>query len=226
TAGLLLLAIAPSVPMMVLAWCVVQVSLNASFAAITAAVPDRAPHRQRGTVGGYLGIAQTVGYVTGAGLAALAAGIVGGYLACIGFLLLATIPYVLLRHDTPLRTDQRAPWNWRSFLAGFWISPRRYPDFGWAWLTRFLMNLGFSTGIVYLLYFLSDRVHHPDPKSGVFTLNVVNAVTLLGTVLIAGVLSDRLGKRRIFVCWAGIVMGAGTLLLAFWPTWVGGMVAA
>ena len=31
--------------------------------------------------------------------------------------------------------------NIPGFVRGFWLSPRRYPDLGWAWLTRFLINL-------------------------------------------------------------------------------------
>ena len=46
----------------------------------------------------------------------------------------------------------------RAFLAGLWISPRRHPDFGWAWITRFLVQLGNALGTLYLLYFLQDAV--------------------------------------------------------------------
>ena len=39
-----------------------------------------------------------------------------------------------------------------------WISPRRHPDFAWAWLTRFLVQIGNALGTLYLLYFLTDQV--------------------------------------------------------------------
>ena len=51
----------------------------------------------------------------------------------------AATPYVLRRRDTVLPRELGPPWRWREFAAGFWISPRRYPDFGWGWLTRFLV---------------------------------------------------------------------------------------
>ena len=44
--------------------------------------------------------------------------------------------------------------------TGWWIDPRRHPDFGWAWLTRFLISLGNALGTLYLLYFLRDKVHY------------------------------------------------------------------
>ena len=55
-------------------------------------------------------------------------------------------------------------------LRGFMINPRRHPDFGWAWLTRFLMNLGNAIALLYLLYFLDDAVGVEDPEGGVFVL--------------------------------------------------------
>jgi MFS family permease len=45
-------------------------------------------------------------------------------------------------------------------------------------------------------------------------------------VVTSGVWSDRVSRRRVFVCWAGIVMSLAALLLAFWPTWPGAITAA
>jgi MFS family permease len=191
-------------------------------AALFAAVPDQVPLRQRGMVGGWLGVGQTLGIVVGSGLAAAVGGIAAGYLACAAFLLITTVPYLLLRKDTVLEPVDRP----RLSIRDFWISPRRYPDFGWAWLTRFLLNLSNSVAIVYLLYFLQDEVGHSDPDSGVFILTGIYAVTLLSTVVASGIWSDRASRRRVFVCWSGIVMSVAALLLAFWPTWTGAMVAA
>jgi MFS family permease len=220
--GLGILAVAPNIAVMALGWCAAQLSLNAMFAALVAAVPDQVPTRQRGMVGGWLGVGQTLGIVAGSGLAAAVGGLALGYLVCAGFLLVAAVPYLLLRRDTVLDPARRPPWS----LRGFWISPRRHPDFGWAWLTRFLMNLGNAIAVVYLLYFLQDEVRYDDPDSGVFVLTAVYAVTLLSTVVAGGIWSDRAGRRRVFVCGAGLVMAVAALLLAFWPTWPGALVAA
>jgi MFS family permease len=207
---------------MAIEWCAAQLTLNAMQAALFAAVPDQVPHRQRGVVGGWLGVGQTLGIVVGSGLAAAVGGIAVGYLVCAAFLVVATIPYLLLRKDTVLEPTDRP----RLRFADFWVSPRQFPDFGWAWLTRFLLNLGNSVAIVYLLYFLQDEVGYPDPDSGVFVLTAIYAVALLSTVVFGGVWSDRVGRRRVFVCWAGIVMAVAALILAFWPTWPGALVAA
>ena len=86
-------------------------------------------------------------------------------MACAVFTVLGTLPYVLLHRDRVLPAGgPPGAVTWRAFLAGFWISPRRHPDFGWAWLTRFLINLGNALALLYLLYYLRDVLHRPDPE--------------------------------------------------------------
>ncbi|MEU4996264.1 MFS transporter [Streptomyces sp. NPDC021622] len=225
-ASLLLLSAAGSVWWMAAGWCLVQLTLNAAFAAVTAAVPDRVPRLQRGSVGGWLGAAQLLGVVVGTGLATVAGGTVAGYAACAVFTVAGVLPYVVRHRDLRLAAADRPPWNRRSFLAGFWLSPRRYPDLGWAWLTRFLINVSNSVVLLYLLYFLRDRLHRSDPESGVLILTAVNGVTMLATVVVGGAWSDRVGRRKPFVIWSGCLMAVATSLLAVWQTWPGAIVAA
>ncbi|MFE2287157.1 MFS transporter [Streptomyces sp. NPDC059443] len=226
-AGLAVLSLASSVATVIAGWCLVQLALNAAFAALTAAVPDQVPPRRRGLVGGWLGVSQVVGILIGTGLATVAGGITAGYLACAGFSVLAAVPYVLMRRDSVLAPAARPVFRWRAFLTGFWIDPRRHPDFGWAWLTRFLMNLSYSISTMYLLYYLTDAVHYTDDAdTGVLILTALNAVTLLATVVISGIRSDRSGRRKSYVIWSGLVISAATLLLAGWQTWTGAVVAS
>ncbi|WP_018680731.1 MFS transporter [Actinokineospora enzanensis] len=215
--GLLLLSTAGSVAGMVVGWSLTQIALNAPFAALSAAIPDEVPEHRRGTVGGWFGLAQTAGIMAGTGLALTGGTVHGGYLACAAFVALGALPFALLPVESrPLpRTSKR-----------LWIDPRRYPDFAWAWVTRFLMNLGNALALLYLLYYLQDQVRVADPGGGVFTLTVVYAVAMLATVLLGGIWSDRLGRRRVFVCAAGLVMAVASGLLVAWPTWPGAITAA
>ncbi|MFF8862366.1 MFS transporter [Streptomyces sp. NPDC015139] len=224
--ALLLLAGAGGVGTMAVGWCLVQLTLNAAFAAVTAAVPDRVPRLQRGTVGGWLGAAQVLGVVAGTGLAAAAGGVRAGYAACAVFTVVGVLPYVLCHRDLRLARADRPEWSWRSFAAGFRMSPRRHPDLAWAWLTRFLINLGNSLVLLYLLYYLRDRLHHPDPDRGVLILTAVNSLTLTATVVTGGVWSDRVGRRKPFVVWSGVLMAVATALLAGLQTWPGAIMAA
>ncbi|WP_405925641.1 MFS transporter [Streptomyces sp. NBC_00035] len=224
--SLLLLAGAGGVWTMAAGWCLVQLTLNAAFAAVTAAVPDRVPRLQRGSVGGWLGAAQILGVVGGTGLATLARGVGGGYAACAVFTLVGVLPYVLRHKDLRLPVSDRPAFAWRPFLNSFWLSPRRHPDLAWAWLTRFLINLSNALVLLYLLYYLRDRLHYDDPEQGVLILTAVNGVTLLATVVVGGVWSDRVGRRKPFVIWSGVLMAVATAALAGWQTWAGAIVAA
>ncbi|MET7732595.1 MFS transporter [Streptomyces sp. NPDC005402] len=224
--SLLVLAGASGLWVMTLGWCLVQLTLNAAFAAVTAAVPDRVPRLQRGAVGGWIGAAQILGAVVGTGLATAAGGIAAGYAACAVFTLAGVLPYVLRHRDLRLALADRPAWSWRSFARGFWLSPRRHPDFAWAWLTRFLINLSNALVILYLLYYLRDRLHHDDPEQGVLILTAVDSVALLATVVVGGVWSDRVGRRKPFVRWSGVLMAIATALLAVWQTWPSAIVVA
>ncbi|WP_055566249.1 MFS transporter [Streptomyces atriruber] len=225
-AALLLLSAADSVWWLAAGWCLVQLTLNAAFAAVTAAVPDRVPRLQRGSVGGWLGAAQLLGVVVGTGLATAAGGTVGGYAACAVFTLVGVLPYVVRHRDLRLAEADRPPWSRRDFLAGFRPSPRRHPDLAWAWLTRFLINVSNSLVLLYLLYFLRDRLDRADPEEGVLILTAVNGATMLATVVVGGAWSDRVGRRKPFVIWSGALMAVATGLLALWQTWPGAIVAA
>jgi MFS family permease len=224
--GLAILALARDIPTMIIGWSLVQTALNAPFAALTATIADQVPVAQRGVAGGYFGVAQTIGAAAGAALAVMGGSITGGYLACAGFVAISIVPYLLIRRDRVLPAALRPAWNWRIFLTGFWISPARHPDFAWAWLTRFLINLGNAMALLYLLFYLKEEVGLSDPDGGVLILTAVNAVTLLITVMVAGAWSDRVGNRRAFVAGSGIIMALAGFLLAGWPSWIGVIIAA
>ena len=110
----------------------------------------------------------------------------------------------------------------------FWISPRLHPDFGWAWLTRFLVNLGNALGLLYLLYFLQDVIGYSseEAENRVFVLTAVYALTLVLTTVVFGAWSDRLGRRKVFVIWSGLVSGSAAVLLGVGQSWPAALAAA
>jgi MFS family permease len=223
--SLALLAAAPAIPFVVVGWCAVQTLLNAPFAALSAAVPDEVPAGQRGTAAGYLGLAFVVGVGTGTGLAVLAGSTVTGYVLCALVAVAFSLPYVLLgRHA--LQVPEAATWRWGEFLRGFWINPLRHRDFGWGFLTRFLVNLGNAIVLLYLFFFLSDVVGIADPASSVLVLTAIYSVAMLAAVVVAGTLSDRLARRRVFVTGGAVVMAGAAVLISVWPAWPGVIAAA
>ena len=222
--ALLVLSRQHTVAGVALGWVAAQTGFNAMLATLTAAVPDRVPVAQRGAVSGWVGIPQVLGLVLGVVLVtALVSGYAAGYLAVAVAVVLLAAPFALRTPDDPLPPGYRAP---ARLLAGMWVSPRRYPDFAWAWVTRFLVQLGNALGTLYLLYFLTDRVHYPDPQNGLLILILVYTAALTATTVVAGRRSDRSGRRKVFVVWSGLVIAVAAVLLAAWPTWPVAIVAA
>jgi len=227
--SLLLLAAADNVVVMALGWCGVQATLNAMLAAVTATVPDQVPVGERGRVGGILAVAQTVGVVGGTGIASATGSIAAGYAVTAAALVLLTLPYCFDSRDVPLAADERpAPFDRRAFVRSFWVSPREHPDFAWAWITRFLVNLGNALALLYLLYYLQDviGVDEDEADDRVFVLTAIYAAVIIATTVVFGAWSDRSGKRKVFVIWSGVVGAMASLLLAVGQSWPAALAAA
>ncbi|HEX6497864.1 MAG TPA: MFS transporter [Micromonosporaceae bacterium] len=223
--ALALLATAHTVPAVAIGWVAAQVCFNAMLASLSAAVPDRVPVVQRGAVSGWVGIPQVLGVVLGVLLVTRRAVLTGYLLVAVAVVVLA-LPFTTGTRDDPLPVGYRRRDGWRTWLTGFWVDPRRHPDFGWAWLTRFLVQLGNSLGTLYLLYFLTDAVHYPDPQGGLLILILVYTAALMVTTVVAGRRSDRTGRRRVFVVVSSLIMAVAAVLLATVPTWPTAVVAA
>jgi predicted MFS family arabinose efflux permease len=153
-------------------------------------------------------------------------GLRSGYLLLGVAIFLLTLPFVLLTPDYPLDPGHGERLTLRKLLSSYWISPRRYPDFGWAWLTRFLASLAIAMGTLYLLYFLRDAVHYRHPGQGLLVLIVIYTACVVITAIVGGMISDRIGRRKAIVTIGGSLMGAAALLLVFVETWPAALVAA
>ncbi|MFD2418065.1 MFS transporter [Amycolatopsis pigmentata] len=225
-AGLAVLALAPSVVVMILGWCLVQAGLNGMLATLTSTVPDRVPVEQRAHIGGLVGISQMLGTVLGAVLVTvLITGLTGGYLACALIVVAGAVLFVLRTPDLPLPRDWPLP-RWRSVLASAGVSPRKHPDFAWAWGCHFLINLGNALGTFYLLFFLTDAVHYPDPASGLLIMMGLYGVALVIGGLSVGRLSDSSGRRKPYVLFSVAVMAVAALILTVSQTWPAALAAS
>jgi MFS family permease len=202
--------------------------VNALQAAATALVPDRYPPARRGGVSGLVGLGITIGNAVGA--------IVAGSLAAQGalpYLVLAVLmvvvvgSFVLVNRDSSSLTDvPREPLSLKAFLTGFWVSPRRHPDFAWAFASRFLMVIGFYGAQTYGLYILRDYVGLSDTESTAVAaqVGIVLLVGVLLSALASGWLSDEVGRRKPFIVWSSVVMAIALAVPLFVPTVTGVLV--
>ncbi len=224
--ALTLLAHSATIGILVAAWALGQVPGNGMGAAVAAVVPDRIPVRQRATASAIIGLSQPLAIVGGSVLFSyVLKGVAAPYAFNAIALVLVAALFVLALRDAPLPAEAVAPLHLGAFLKGFWISPRAYPDFAWAWLTRFLVILGYALTTGYLLYFLEDAVHYTrlfprgTAEQGVATLQLISVGALLVSSVATGVLSDRLGRRKVFVMGSSATIAVALLLLSFVQTW-------
>lgn len=215
-AGLVLAGFQTTPVGLCLAWLWVTAGISTATAGLTATVADQVPERQRGMISGAMYAPQAVGIVAGIGaVRAFGLSTAETFRMLAVALLLCAIPFVLRYQDTaPAAGSPSTP---RSVLRDSW-AVRHGPDFRWALTSRLLVNLANTLGVCYLLYFLTDQVHAADPAGSLLLLTLIYVLGMLATSVIGGVLSDRLGRRRVFVCGAVVLQGAAALALAFIPT--------
>jgi MFS family permease len=225
--GIAIVAAAPSVPVMAVGWFVAELGLGGMLATLTAALPDRVPVNQRGWLGALIGISQMLGTVLGALIVTvIITRMSAGYAACAVIVVAFAVLFAFRTPDEPLPVEYKPSLPVAATLRRMWVSPRQNPDFGWGWLTHFLINLGNDLGTLYLLYFLARAAHYHDPQTGLLILMALYAVALLIAGAGCGTLSDRSGRRKPFIVGAAIVMALAAALLAASPTWHMALVAA
>jgi MFS family permease len=228
-AALALLAGQHTVAGVAVGWCLAQAGMNAMQAGITASVPDRVPVAQRGAVSAWLGVPQCAGVILAVALVRLVPGN-DGYLLLAAPTVLLTLPFVLGTRDPRDGRDgrpapARPPLGAGAFLRSFCTALRDNHDFRWAWLTRFLMVFGNSAAVLYLLYFLRDRVRYTalfpgqTAEDGLAILLLVYTAVVVVSAVASGIVSDRAGRRRLPVAVSGVVMAVPAVMLALWPAW-------
>jgi len=201
-------------------WSTALVGFCMLSAAITAMISDQVPVNQRGFVSGWVSAPQAVGTILGILLVSeLALVTFVGYAVMALLLVLTVLPFALFTKDAVLPASERPPFSAGVLFSGFWVSPRRYPDFGWTLLGRILVNLGNALGTTQLLYFLQFGLNRPlkTVQDDLLLLTLVYMVFFIIAALGAGKISDRIGQRKVFVYIAAYLQAIAAGLLAFVP---------
>jgi MFS family permease len=226
-AALLIVARAESVATVLIGWCLAQMSFNAVLAALVAVLPDQVPPQQRGTVAGVIGTCMPLGQLAGTfivqsiSVSMIAKFMVPAVVGAAAILVLAfTLPDRHLDRTQPVRETVR----W------YWVSPQRYPDFAWAWLSRFLVVLGTAFLSTYQPFYLTEKLGLPDSEVPglVFRSMLVQASLVVVVSVVGGRLSDALQRRKVFVIGGAIVYALGLWIIALadsYPMFLAGMAA-
>jgi MFS family permease len=215
--GILVVALAPNIGVVLIGWCVAQLFFNSVLAALIAVLPDQVPVSQRGQVAGVLGICLPIASVSGTFVVQLFAGnelavflmpcAIGG---------LCILVFAARLDDRRLAVTERPAWSRRELARTFYVNPRRHPDFAWAFSSRFLFVLAYAFLTTYQTYYLLEKIGtaQADVARQVFLGTATMASVTIAASMVGGGLSDRTGRRKIFVCLASIVFGLSMFVIA------------
>jgi len=202
-------------------WSLALIGFCMLSAALTATISDQVPVGQRGFVSGWVAGPQAVGIVAGILLITLLGlGILSGYALMAALLIVFVLPFVLLVPDEVLPKVLRPKLSLGSALKGLWVSPRKYPDFGWTLLGRILVNLANALSTTLLLYFIMFGLGRVESaEDDLLTLTLIYLAFFTAAALLFGKLSDRIGQRKPFVYAAAYLQAIAAVLIAFVPSY-------
>ena len=217
TCGILVVAVAHAVWMVLVGWCLAQLFFNAMLAALVAVLPDQVPVSQRGTVAGVLGVCLPIASVGGTYVVKvfaphqlamfLAPCAIGGF-----FIVL----FVLHLDDRRLAPVDKPPWSLRELLSTYYVAPRQHPDFAWAFASRFMFILAYAFLVTYQAYYLLEHLgsDEDDVPRQIFLGTLVQAAVVVVAAVVGGRLSDRTGRRKAFVAVASGMYGVALFMIA------------
>jgi MFS family permease len=206
--GLLLMMNAGSYGFYFFAYCLVQLGNAVASSPYTALIPDVVAKEEHGAASGALGFFEVLSWIVGGVSAFVLAG--KGptlYLVIIGVLAATTLLTYFSTKEPAIKAKRAELPAWSVFLAA------QYRDFRWIALTRMIVEFGRFAVQPFLLFYLADvigtfKLFGTDFKTaGVAQtiLFVALALTAAITTIIAGPLSDRVGKKPVIYVAGGFM---------------------
>lgn len=245
----LLLAVAGSLALFVIALIINQIGNNAASASYQALLPDRVPQEQRGAASGYMGLMTIIGNIGSLGLAALLLNQVN--LTSTGSAVIrrgATLFYVITGvvliagalitvigiHEIPFapaasETSREQASNLLRFRRWFvynWIAPWREYNFMLVFLTRFAVMMGLTLFMTFIEYYFADVAKDTLFVQATAVVALLALVGAICSAFVLGVYSDRV-KRVPIVCVSTLLMAIASFAFVIapgsFPLWILGI---
>jgi MFS family permease len=228
--SLFLMATSSSLLPLLLGEILTQISFDTIMSATTAIIPDQVPVRQRPTVSALIGMSPIVGALVGTILVARFGDpahtpwksyLVLGILACV-----VVLPFFAVLREKPLPRELVPSFDWKNFLAHFWVNPVKHPDFGFTWFSRCLIFLSYTILISYMTFYLQDVIHFANPAAGVAIFNVCSTLILIVAAVGSGLVAQRLKFIKPFVIAGALLMALAFFAIAFVHLWTAMLLSA
>lgn len=218
-AGLVVMGLAPDLLIVGAGWVLGMSGWSIAGAAIQTLQADKLPEQQRGKVSALTGLMTQIAPVIGIGIAyAVSSSTFLIFLipGLVGAVLLALLP-IFKPEGSSRELERGSDVTVRSIVASYGFSVRKYPDFAWNWLGRFIFFIGLYFNTTFGTFFYAQRLDLPvrEVAGIVATIGMLGVVAAAAGALLGGFLSDKLKRRRLFVLLAAVLFVAGAVTEAF-----------
>lgn len=215
--AVLIAAGANSIPMLVIAYLLLQISDDIGTAPYAALIPDLIDEEARGRASGIMALLQQLAQIVAAvvGLAFSSNPYNIFIVIAIINLICAHITFVTVKQDCYRKPEVK---DGKLFTRSNWLDPWLIPDFNWVWFTRFLNSVGFYIILTQLLFYFNDRVKdlnlfglvnfNEDTKKAQIVIALVISLTAAIGAVIAGKFADKIGRKKVIMLSGYIMFGA------------------
>lgn len=218
-AGLIVIGLAPDLFVVGVGWILGMSGWSIAGAAIQTLQADKLPEQQRGRVSALTGLMTQIAPVLGIGVAyAVSSSTLLVFLVpgLIGAVLLVLLP-IFKPEGTSKNLKTRSTVTVRSLVTSYGFNVRKYPDFAWNWVGRFVFFVGLYFNTTFGTFFYAQRLDLPvrEVAGVVATVGLLGVLAAAAGALVGGFLSDKLQRRRLFVIIAALLFVGGALTEAF-----------
>ena len=222
--GLGIMALATTIPLLILGEILEQLGVDAVLSNVTALIPDQVPEHKRTQTSALNGMAPVVGGVVGLILVATFTDvhhIFQAYvllafvsLLCVGF-------FLIVLREYPVAHSQIAPFHLGTFFTSFVHPLQSSSDFTYTLISRFLVFLSFTIIGSYLLFYIRTVLHASVTVAvrGVTTYQLISTLVLIVVALLTGYFSQRFDQLKPFVFVGALLMALSILILVLFPLW-------
>jgi hypothetical protein len=99
--------------------------------------------------------------------------------------------FAMYLDDRRLVPADKPPFSLRQLLGSYYVSPRRHPDFAWAFASRFMLVLAYAFLVTYQAYYLLDHLWSSEDEvpQQIFLGTLTQTVVVVAASVVGGRLS-------------------------------------
>jgi MFS family permease len=212
---------ASSYIVLLIIYCLFQLSMNASYGPYQAFIPDMVSRPKRGLASGTKGLMEIIGTIALIYPISLLmdryhvfqqpAYLNQSLGALVILLAVAIVLTLLLVRERPAKPKSQLSLS-RTLLGTFKVDISRNRSFLWFLLSRLLVFVAFTTLQQFALNFLADVTGVANPAEATAKFSILGVLGILVMIWPAGYITDKLGRKPVTIT-ACIVGAAGIGLL-------------